>query len=147
MNSWSDDVLVWWAHWGNILAISIPILGALIGGVFAVVAMKANDEITIRTTAAAQKKISELEEKTRLPTTTEKLSHWASKVSPRLFEAMKSGQRIFSLYLRADDYGALKKIAQEDSSGRIQIQVSSNTRMDNEGPIIEVKLKIDENLF
>ena len=147
MNSWSNDMLAWWAHWGNILAISIPIIGALVGGVYAIVAMKANDEITVRASNAAQKKISELEEKTRPPTTAEKLSNWAAKVSPRLLEAMKSGKRVFGLHLRADDYGALKKIAQEDSKGRIQIEVSSNTRMDSEGPLIEIKLKIDESLL
>jgi hypothetical protein len=90
-------------------------------------------------------KILELENKTKTPTTSERLFTLFDRVDPKFRAAVESGHYSFTAFLREFEYGTLKAIAKEDD--RIQLTPSTNTRVDNEGAVIQVFIQIKPEVF
>ena len=95
--------------------------------------------------AESDRRVSDLEDKTRTKTTSEQLFELFDRIDPQFRSAITRGALAFNATLRESDYATLKRIAAND--GRIRLTPSTNTRMDNEGAIIQVQINIEPDVF
>jgi hypothetical protein len=100
---------------------------------------------SVQDAVAAREKIAKLEEKTRTRTTAELLFLIFDEVDPNFRLGINSGKFVHRVNLRESSYGKLKSIAADDS--RVKVSPSTNTRMDNEGSVIEVTVIVDPSVF
>ena len=142
---WNDgDALGHLNDWLSWLGWALTALGALLTALSLWIGQRVS-ALDAAAAKAQADKIIELETKTRTPTTSERLFLLFDRVDRKFRTAVESGHFQFATRLREFDYGTLKAIAADDK--RITLTPSTNTRMDNEGAIIEVMIHVEPGVF
>lgn len=91
-------------------------------------------------------RLAQAEAKLRDKTVEERLIGLFNRIDPRIVKQVDAGERTILLKLRQHDFGILAEIKRDDRDAAFTLEPSRNTRTDNEGSIIEVKVILNKGL-